>query len=272
MIIISDSDVEQVNKVTLSDVEREILQKKKASPVIYRYDSPEALEFELKMRSKIVKSATDLDASGVRFATFKGSQCNKRYWSRTKNGGFGLKSGVLPSDGINDIFQNGYLYAFECATAVVIILYKAVFDAIHKEAFNTYFTELFLWGWNVDSNLRLISVNNKNEAYLGDILYFENPDHLPETPEWQGENTVMLANDQYYGHGIGIETSEGIISALNSKRKPGSMTSAYLSERVLHPDFQSLQKLSVRGNPLAVQNKYSVNAIVARVGANTYIY
>ncbi|MCD9020235.1 protein-glutamine gamma-glutamyltransferase [Cohnella silvisoli] len=271
MILISNGDAEQISKLPLSQFEKDIVQNKWKSSVVYQYDSLDALEFELTMRTSIVKSANALNSSAVTFDTFENSRCNERLWSRTDNGGFQLRSGVLPSDGISDIFQNGRYYAFECSTAIVIVLYKAILDVIHKETFNNYFKDLYLRDWNSDSDLRLISTYNNQEAYPGDVLYFKNPDHDPEKPEWQGENTFKLADDLYYGHGIGRATSEKMISSLNEIRIPGSTTSAYLSELVMHPDFEHLRKLSPRESRLVVQNKHIENPIVASIGTKTYI-
>ncbi|GGH37083.1 protein-glutamine gamma-glutamyltransferase [Paenibacillus segetis] len=243
MIVTINTGAEQANMLDLTEAEKAILQAKKQSPVVYRYDSPEALRFELKMRTKIVEAAKALNGSGVQFARFKDSRCNERYWSRTDEGGFQLKPYVLPSDGINDIFANGSLYAFECATAIVIILYKAVLDMLGPTVFNQYFRDLLLWDWNYDKDLQLVSNNGVKEAYPGDVLYFQNPDHNPKTPEWQGENVIKLADDLYFGHGIGITSSEDILSALNARRTPGSTTPAFLTDQVIHPDFEYLRKL-----------------------------
>jgi protein-glutamine gamma-glutamyltransferase len=270
VIQVSNSDAEQINNLTLSELERDILQSKDRSPVVYQYNSLEALEFELKMRTSIVEVAAALNASGVTFATFQKSRCNEQFWSRTETGGFRLRSGVLPSDGIDDFFRNGRLYAFECATAIMIILYRAILDAINVEAFNVHFKDLYLRDWNSDKDLRLISTYNKYEAYPGDGLYFKNPDHAPETPEWQGENAVLLGADLYYGHGIGIGSSEKMIFYLNKLRKPGSMTSAFLTDLVIHPDFEFLRMLSPRGKHLVVPYKHLENAIVVRIGTHNY--
>jgi protein-glutamine gamma-glutamyltransferase len=272
VILISGSNTQQINNLMLSQLERDIMQSKDRSSVVYQYDSPEALVFELKMRTSTVEAAIALNASGATFAKFEDSRCNEQYWSRTENGGFRLRSGVLPSDGLSDIYQHGHLYAFECATAIVIVLYMAILDALNKEVFNVHFRDLYLRDWNYDNDLRLISTHNKYEAYPGDTLYFENPDHALETPEWQGVNSVLLGPNLYYGHGIGIVTSEKMIYSLNQLRKPGSMKSAFLSDLVVHPDFEYLRRLSPRGNPLVVPYKHWENSIVARVGANIYIY
>ncbi|MGF7048639.1 protein-glutamine gamma-glutamyltransferase [Paenibacillus sp. DS2015] len=271
MILISGNDnAELISTLQLTNLEKDIVNKKKNSPIVYRYDSLEALEFELHMRTEIVEAAKALDASEVSFATFKNSRCNNQLWSRTANGGFRLKNGILPSDGINDIFNNGRLYAFECATAMVIVLYKATLSAIHKDTFNAYFKNLYLRDWEYDSDLQLKMTEHRNEAFPGDIMYFKNPDHTPESPEWQGENSILLADNLYFGHGIGIRTSEEMIASLNSKRIPNSQTSAYLSDIVLYPDFEYLRKLSTRGN-LVVTHTYIDSAIVARIGTHMYI-
>ncbi|MFC5704468.1 protein-glutamine gamma-glutamyltransferase [Cohnella faecalis] len=257
MIQITGFDVDKIDQSALSELERAILQKKLKSTVVYRYDSLEALLFELNMRSNIVEAAKALNSSRAGFATFQNSRANDQFWTRTDNGGFRQRTDVLASDAINDIFENSRLYAFECATAMVIILYKATLDSIGKDTFNAYFKDLFLYDWNYDNNLKLITVENKNEAYPGDVLYFENPDFDPKTPEWRGENAIMLADNLYFGHGIGIRTAEEMITALNARRKPGSTTSAFLTEQIEHPDFEYLRKLE--------------KPFTARIGTRTYI-
>jgi protein-glutamine gamma-glutamyltransferase len=257
MILIGSTSSIDLHALPLSDLERGILQKKQASPVTYRYKSTEALLFELKMRSRIVEAARALNSSGIRFATFEFSQGHEPYWSRTENGGLQLNPEIRPSDAIADIFRNGRVYAVECATAIVIVLYKAVLDSIGHGAFDIYFRDLLLYDWHYDSDLRMMSTDNISEAYVGDVLYFKNPDHAPETPQWQGENTILLPNNLHYGHGIGIRGTDGIIAGLNRRRRPGSTIPAYLTERVVYPDFEYLRRLS---------------GVVARVGSQIYIH
>lgn len=257
MIVIPGMNAQQINSLQLSPFERDILRKKERSRVVYHYPSAEALRFELEARTRLVETARALQASGVRFATFKESRCNESFWSRTPSGGFRLKYGVLPSDGINDIYRSGYLYAFECAAAIVIVLYKSVLDLIGPSRFNIYFADLLIYNWQYDSDLQLVTSYGADEAYPGDILYFQNPDFNPETPEWRGENTILAGYNLFYGHGLGFRPAEGIIAALNSKRRPGSMVSAFLTEQVVRPDFEHLRRLPVR--------------VIARVGKKRFV-
>jgi len=262
----------QLHTVPMTEMEKSIYDLKEKSPVVYTYESPESLRFELSMRAHIVNAAVALHNSQASFATFEKSRCNEQLWTRLPNGGFQLKRGVLPSEGIQDIFRQGHLYAFECATAMIIVLYRAVLDKLGSQAFDTYFRDLVLYDWQYDSDLKLLPIYNNQEAYPGDIVYFENPDHLPELSEWQGENAVVLDSVWYYGHGIGIKTANEMVAVLNSKRKPGSMTSAYLSDLVLQLDFEYMRKLAMWSNALGVQPFRREPAIIARIGWNRYRY
>jgi len=256
MIRIPGIDMESLDTSALSETERRILSQKASSPVVYRYRSPEAFLFELKMRSRIVAAAYAMNASGADFQTFETTRGNGRYWTRTEAGGLRLNEGATPSDAIKDIFVNGRLYGFECATAMVVILYKAALDAMGEDAFNAYFRNLLLYDWQYDNDLNLISSSDLSEAYPGDVLYFRNPDHDPDKPEWQGENVIKLADDLYFGHGIGIGSGQDMIRALNRTRRPGSTVSAFLDDQVDHPDFEHLLALA--------------SPRTARIGASVY--
>ncbi|QNK60958.1 protein-glutamine gamma-glutamyltransferase [Paenibacillus sp. PAMC21692] len=227
-------------------LERKTLTRKMASPMLYSYPSLDSLIFELKMRSHIVEAAKAMYASGVSFASFSNSRSNEQYWIRTPQGGFLLRPNVLPSDAVNDIFENGHLYAFECAGAIIIILYKAVLDAIGEAAFNRHFRNLYLISWETDRDLRLNATYNLNETYHGDTMYFKNPDYDRSTPEWQGENAIKLDDNLFFGHGIGIGSAGDIIEKLNRARMPGSMTSAYLDNLIITPDFEFVRQLVYR--------------------------
>ncbi|XID90187.1 protein-glutamine gamma-glutamyltransferase [Paenibacillaceae bacterium WGS1546] len=258
MIQIPGYDLNAFDASSLTELERAILRQKMQSPATYRYDSPGALLFELNMRSRIVAAARALNASGASFTTFDRSYANERYWTLDERGGFRQNPGVSPSEALNDIYVNGRLYGFECATAMVIILYKAVLDMIGRNAFHAYFNNLLLYDWHYDNDLQLQTVNDFREAYPGDVLYFRNPDHDPDKPEWQGENVIKLGNDLYFGHGIGIGSAADMIAALNRARRPGSTTSAYLTDQANYPDFGYLYRLA---QPFA-----------ARIGSRSYRY
>ena len=71
-----------------------------------------------------------MNRSNVQFAVFATSRGNPHYWNMTSVGGFRLWPGVKPSDAIQDIYTNSSWYAFECATAMIVIYYHAVLNLI----------------------------------------------------------------------------------------------------------------------------------------------
>jgi protein-glutamine gamma-glutamyltransferase len=226
---------------------RDIYERKRRSPYVFNYSSSNHLRFEMLLRAAIVQAAIDLDRSGVEFATFEFARCNDRYWRLTPRGGFQLRQGVRPSVAIRDIYLNGPMYAFECATAIPIIYYKAVLEVLGEEQFDRLFQDLLLYSWNYDSDLGLIQERVSPErAVPGDVLYFDNPDFHPRAPEWQGVNVVMIDDDLFFGHGVGITTGADIIRGLNMRRRPFSFRSAYLMDLIVYPDFAYLSRFMPR--------------------------
>ena len=200
----------------------------------------------MKLRKNIIESARAMNQSDVSFEVFSNARCNPRYWTLTNQGGFQQRFDVLPADAIRDIFRNSSLYAFECATAMIIIYYFAVLNTIGDYLFNQLFQNLYLYSWHADPDLGIRAVNT---TYFlpGDIVYFNNPDFNPETPWWRGENAVDLGDGTYFGHGIGIMTAPQIIHELNQLRRPGSTTPAVMDDLVVRPSaahFATLLSLS----------------------------
>lgn len=248
MILISNNPVD-INTISngypTNSTEKAVIDILSASEEKYEYDSLDQLKFELNLRKEIVNAAKELNNSGMSFAVFRKSTCNPAFWDRTDEGGFVLKEGVKPSDAIRDIYKNGYQYATECATAMIIVYYKALLAVLPEETFNNTFTKIHLMNWHyIDNRLKEVGLMKKAKDYLpGDRRYFANPDVDPITPEWQGENTIDLGGGRYYGHGIGIHNADTIISALNQNRKEGAEKSAYLMDSAGRPNFKSLAKL-----------------------------
>ncbi|MDR1629917.1 MAG: protein-glutamine gamma-glutamyltransferase [Oscillospiraceae bacterium] len=237
-----------LNSYPPNSVERQVLEAMQNSTTTYRFDSLGVLQFELSVRRELVLSAEKLNKSYLSFATFQDSRCNEDYWERTPNGGFLLKRGVSAADAINDIFTNGRKYATECATAMVIVHYKALLEVYKKELFERTFTSIYLMDWELRQPLlREISVPRKvSELLLGDRGYFNNPDVDPKTPWWQGENVIVLPNNLFYGHGIGIRTADQIIQSLNRSRRQGATRTAYLMDSAARPNYQRLYNVMPR--------------------------
>jgi len=233
------------------------------------------LDFELRFRDATIAAALALNASGAGFEVFETSRCNPEYWNREPNGAFRLRPDRRPSEGIRDIFVNGPLYGFECATAIVIVFYKAALDTIGEEAYDRLFANTYLFHWNVDRDLGLTTI--RTTRYVpGDCLYFANPDVDPDKMEWQGENVIYFGGDTYYGHGLGIRSSREIIDALNRNRRPGATRSAFLMRQATRPGYVKLSQAAAstpgfRGIPAAVDLNVPPPHR-ARIGGRLYLF
>ncbi|WP_082234478.1 protein-glutamine gamma-glutamyltransferase [Halobacillus massiliensis] len=261
MIYISGSPFQPDS--TESD-DKKIIQYMQASPSVFSFPSNREFNFEVTMRKNIMLSAEAMSKSSASFADFTNSRANPQYWSVTPFGGFQILPGVKPSDALLDIFNNGEKYAFECAGAMLMILYRAALLSIGERNFNQLFQGLFIYSWHSDSDLGLNPVTTRN-LIPGDIAYFNNPQFDPATPYWRGENAVYLGNDQYFGHGIGVISSRELIDILNSLRMPGAYQSAYLTDLVVRPSFSHLARFAERVNnyrkiqlPVILHNESSI--------------
>ena len=244
MLIIAGNEVKTedvAGRHGIKDIQKKILEVMSASSHSHRYPSEEELLFETNMRENIIDASKDLYRSRMRFKVFRDSICNTEYWRRTDEGGFELKEGVSPSDAIMDIFRHGREYGTECATAIVIVFYRAVLNIYGSELFDRGFGSIYLMNWQqAYRDLGVATQRHPDDYFPGDCRYFSNPDVNPLTPEWQGENTIDFGNGEYYGHGIGIMNADGIIRALNQNRVPGSEIPAHLLETATRPNFRML--------------------------------
>ncbi len=256
----------------LNELQLLILRKMVMSGQLYSYENFKQLYFELKLRQNLVSSGAALSRSGAGFAVFRDSRCNEYFWTRTDNGGFLLKPHVTTAQGIHDIFVNGHLYAFECTSAIMIVCYYAILQSIDEATFNRLFPNLFIWNGYYDEDLALAK-QPISAGLPGDIRYFKNPDHAPTNPEWQGENAVYLGNGAFFAHGIGIAPAQLIIHALNTKRRPGALQSAYLMNEAFFPNFKYLAQYDKEIVPTPNMRSAfsSLPLVIATIGSSTYI-
>jgi protein-glutamine gamma-glutamyltransferase len=210
--------------------------------VLYDFESINQLKFELLFRANTVKAAKEMNEGGAQFTTYANSFCNKKYWMRLRNGGFLLREGIAPSVAILDIIKNGKLYAFECSTAIAMVLYIATLYSIGPRTFNMYFNKLYLYNWQFDDDLPVYQKDGM-DFLIGDVLHFNNPDFDPKQPWWKAENVIFFGNDTFYGHGMGIRNAETIIDFLNNKRKRDPKVSAYLMSMISRPNYQRVSLL-----------------------------
>lgn len=241
MIFIRNPDMASSQQLqTLSGKQKEIYTDLDRSLTMFEYDTTFQLLFEIQLRVNIIEAALKLKDSGVAFTSFTYSKFNPVYWTKGDYG-YLLNQNVLSTAAINDIYENGNEYSFECSTAMVVIFYKAVLDSIRFADFNYLFSGLLVWNWNYDTDLAIITLEG-SEFIPGDVVYFMNPDF--DKPIWRGENAVYLGNGLYFGHGVGVGTADEMVKALNTLRKEGAMTSAYMLQQHSRLNFKYLSQFS----------------------------
>lgn len=255
------------------ETRKQILESMTSNQEVYTYETLDQLIFDVHLRLHLLLTSIDLLSSGIQFRSFSQSFCNEKFWKRTKQGGFQVEQGVLPSVAINDIFLNGKKYGTECATAIIIIIYKSLLQCYEDQTFNRLFSNLLLFTWDYDKNLKLITKTD-GTMIQGDIAYFKNPQVNPLTIEWQGENTIYLGDDFHYGHGVGMSTSDQVINTLNLRRKPNAILTAYLTNFITRVDTA---QMSIYASPSKIKSKIQFtpireNIIIATAGHTTTVY
>jgi protein-glutamine gamma-glutamyltransferase len=212
-----------------------------------------ALRDRVKIGAAMVGACEDMDKAKHQFALIKDQSFNAAFWAPAGNGGFTLKPGVRPSDAVNDIFKNPSLYKFECATALVIVHYKAMVDLLGPKDFDTVCANLKMGPWVYESTMQTnwkisggetdASPERQAQLRAGDYTYFKNWD-VSETGRaagWQGENVISLGGGKYYGHPFGVSTQEHIVTYLNQHRNAGSTRSAGMLDLQASLDSKLLQ-------------------------------
>jgi protein-glutamine gamma-glutamyltransferase len=240
-----------VSEYAAKTLERTILRQLHSSPQVFEYGSVDELQFELGLRCRIVDASQALHHSNMNFEPFEKSIANPRYWRRLNNGGFRLLQGVKPSEAINDIFNQGHLYGTECATALVIVHYKALLEQLGAAKFDAMFPNIYLMNWDVRDQLlsEISSPVSTPRQIIGDRVYFDNPQVSPEVPWWQGENTIVLPDEMYYGHGMGIKPKREVIAELNRQRQETAHQSAFLMPMAARPNIHKLYQASASAAP-----------------------
>ncbi len=214
---------------------------KDASGKINVQNVGEALRDRLRIGKAMVDSCEAMDKAGHSFALLKDHACNTDFFKK-EGSTFVLKSGKKASEAVEDIFKNPSKYKFECATAMIIVYYKAMLDMLGPKDFDRICGDLRIGPWDYENDLgRIMNTTGSGQAEApsghkdkvkpGDYAYIRNWDVSDKgrAAGWQGENVIYLGNGKYYGHPFGVETGTHIVDYLNTQRNAGSTRSASLT-------------------------------------------
>jgi protein-glutamine gamma-glutamyltransferase len=207
----------------------------------------QALCDKVRIGAAMVEAAYAMDAAKHDFdGTLK---ANPTFW---KNPGgematMTLKPGKRASEAIRDIFANPDKYQFECATALVILRYKAMLELLGEKDFDRICKDLKVGPWDQEDHAAKTwkvegkaSDGSKVEATKddiarlkpGDYTYFKNwsVSLAGYNAGWQGENVIFLGKGMYYGHPFGVISGQEIVDYLNEHRNPRAKREASLMD------------------------------------------
>ncbi len=212
------------------------------------------LRDRVKIGAAMVGACEDMDRVKHQFALIKDQTFNAALWQPMGNGAFSVKPGVKPSDAVKDMFTNPGLYKFECATALVIVHYKAMLDLLGPKDFDAVCANLKMGPWVYESTLQTnwktsgdsqadAAPARQAELRAGDYTYFRNWDvsDTARAAGWQGENVIALGGGKFYGHPFGVSTEAHIVDYLNQQRNPGSTRSATMLDLQARLDSKLLE-------------------------------
>ncbi len=216
---------------------------KNKQPIISELNAVSAAQISMNMR--VVRAAQDLAAADPAFEKLRDHRFNEQFWDVEPNGRANIKGDVEPSDGIRDIFANPEHYGFECATAMMVVYYKAILDEVGDEAFNKLFVHISLMSWDKSMPFKASYQVKSGETFSpsdtkrmranmpGEHGYIRNFDVSPEgrAAGWQGENVILVGYSPegeklFYGHPFGIAPESEIVDYLNEHRNEDSTISA----------------------------------------------
>jgi len=174
-------------------------------------------------------------------------KANPKFWNNP--GGematMTLKRGQSASAAIKDVFENPQQYQFECATALVLLRYKAIMELVGEKDFDRICKDLKVGPWDQEGHAEAawkvegkagdgskiaMSAEDAKKVKPGDYTYFKNwsVSLSGYNGGWQGENVISLGGDKYYGHPFGITTGKEIVAYLNQHRQPNAKKEASL--------------------------------------------
>jgi protein-glutamine gamma-glutamyltransferase len=216
---------------------------------------------DLAFRQAVVNAACALAAGGADFsASDKTDKVNSHYWGLGYGGKMSARKfmadGTLgkPSEALNDIFMNGKQYAFECATAMMVIYHKAILDHVGAKAFDAMFSDpgmlnFFRWERKDQDFVDVERLVHKPvPLHPGSHYYYENPDASPENSAFRGENVIYLGNGRFYAHGVigksgtYVVTEKELLKSLSSLRRRGSKIAPKRVAMEMHLDGLAISK------------------------------
>ncbi|MBI1916597.1 MAG: hypothetical protein HYS12_17955 [Planctomycetes bacterium] len=214
------------------------------------FKNADDLDEVIRFREGLVQAARALQKSKITFnpklyAEIADKSPLKEFWESDGLGGIRVIAGKSRAEALDALFKNDKDLSVDCATGTIVVSLKALRD-FHKDNFDKLFPKLNLRGFRTHPEVRRVGQGvgailfTAAPLFPGDRVMFKNPDAKEDA--WKNENTVYLgggkfdaqgnyvSGGEFFGHGIGIRSPEGMIERLNAKRREGATQSAYMEK------------------------------------------
>jgi protein-glutamine gamma-glutamyltransferase len=220
---------------------------------------------DVAFRLKVIDAARALATSGAEFSPGSDTDAvNPALWSLSYGGKMTVRkfpkdgSAGSPARALRDIFDNGQMYGFECATAMMVIYHKAILDTVGEEAFDAMFSEprslaFFRWSIKDADYVAAERMTDGEPGWMpGTHYYYRNPDASDENSAFRGENVIYLGSEKgermFYAHGVvGKEgtylvSEKDLVRSLRMLRKRGAKTEPFREKFSYRIDAPTIEK------------------------------
>lgn len=208
----------------------------------------QAMADRVRVGAAVVSACLEMHQAHHEFAIAPRQKFSSEFWRRDGQlshfATFHLKPGAKASAAMNDVFLHPDAYRFECATALVLVYYRAIQKLIGDADFDRIMGDLKIGPWEFEADLERFLLRSgrgdqpateaRAEALkFGEYTYTKN-----WAVSWwgwakgcQGQNQIRLDQDLYYAHSYELVGQGDIVARENGARVFGAQTSASMTDR-----------------------------------------
>lgn len=208
----------------------------------------QAMADRVRVGAAVVSACLEMHQAHHEFAIAPRQKFSSEFWRRDGQlshfATFHLKPGAKASAAMNDVFLHPDGYRFECATALVLVYYRAIQKLIGDSDFDRIMGDLKIGPWEFEADLERFLVRSgrgdqpatearSRELTFGEYTYTKN-----WAVSWwgwakgcQGQNQIRLDEDLYYAHSYELVGQGDIVARENGARVWGAKTSASMTDR-----------------------------------------
>lgn len=219
----------------------------------------QTLADRVRVGAAVVSACLEMHQAHHEFAIAPLQRFSGAYWRRDgrlqHHATFHLRPGVKASAALNDVFRNPDGYRFECATALVLVYYRAIQKLIGERDFDRIMGDLKVGPWEYEPDLarfllssgkgdRPATPERARQLKYGEYTYTKN-----WAVSWwgwakgcQGQNQIRLDDDLYYAHSYALVGQGDIVARENGARVIGAKTSASMTDAQTRLDPKLLSK------------------------------